>query len=60
LATSLAHEYLTTEQIAEICHVSPKTVRTWLHDGLLPSVRLPGSRRRLIPRAALDELLAAA
>jgi excisionase family DNA binding protein len=55
----VAHEYLTSEQAAEICHVDPETVRRWIRSGRLPaSPPVGGSGRRLVRRDVLDRFLA--
>lgn len=46
---------LTTGQVAEICHVAPRTVSKWFDTGKLRGYRIPGSRDRRIP---MDQLLA--
>ena len=38
--------YLRTFEVAEILHVSPKTVSRWAKDGLLPFSRTLGGHRR--------------
>jgi two-component system, OmpR family, response regulator RpaA len=46
---------LTTGQVAEICHVAPRTVSKWFDRGQLPGYRIPGSRDRRIP---VEQLMA--
>ena len=46
---------LTTGQVAQICHVAPRTVSKWFDRGQLGGYRIPGSRDRRIP---VDELMA--
>lgn len=48
-------DLLLLEEVAEIARVSTDTVRFWVRQGKLMSLR-PG-RRRLVPRAALEALL---
>ena len=48
-------ELLLLDEVALICRVSVPTVRFWIQQGRLRSIR-PG-RRRLVPRSALDEFL---
>jgi excisionase family DNA binding protein len=38
--------YLRTAQVAELLHVSPKTVRRWAQEGRLPYLRTLGGHRR--------------
>jgi excisionase family DNA binding protein len=38
---------LSVAEVSEIIHVSPKLVRDWISDGLLPAFRL-GSNTRLV------------
>ena len=38
--------YLRTAQVAELLHVSPKTVSRWAQDGRLPYLRTLGGHRR--------------
>jgi excisionase family DNA binding protein len=47
-------EYLTVQQVADLCHCHEETVRRWLRAGRLPSVRI--GLRRLVRRADLDRL----
>jgi excisionase family DNA binding protein len=49
--------YLTTGQVADILHVSPKTVAHWAKEGKLPYLRTLGGHRRY-PEAAIRELAA--
>ncbi len=44
---------LTTGQVAEICHVAPRTVSKWFDTGQLGGYRIPGSRDRRIPTEQL-------
>lgn len=44
---------LTTGQVAEICHVAPRTVSKWFDAGQLGGYRIPGSRDRRIPAEQL-------
>lgn len=45
---------LTTGQVAEICHVAPRTVSKWFDSGELKGYRVPGSKDRRIP---VDDLI---
>ncbi len=47
--------YLKTAEVAEILHVSPKTVTRWAKDGKLPHSRTLGGHRRF-PADAIDRL----
>jgi excisionase family DNA binding protein len=47
--------YLKTAEVAEILHVSPKTVTRWAKDGKLPHSRTLGGHRRF-PAEAIDQL----
>jgi len=38
--------YLRTAQVAELLHVSPKTVSRWAQEGRLPYLRTLGGHRR--------------
>ena len=38
--------YLRTAQVAELLHVSPKTVSRWTQEGRLPYLRTLGGHRR--------------
>src|SRR5205807_1349367 len=44
LAEKKMHTYLTTAEVAEILHVSPKTVTRWAREGKLPHSRTLGGR----------------
>ena len=46
-------EVLTTGEVAQICHVAPRTVSKWFDVGKLRGYRIPGSRDRRIPRRQL-------
>ena len=46
LAEKKLHTYLTTAEVAEILHVSPKTVTRWAREGKLPHSRTLGGHRR--------------
>jgi len=47
--------YLTTDAVAELLCVRPKTVRRWIHLGHLPAVRL--HRKWRIPEHEIERLL---
>jgi excisionase family DNA binding protein len=47
--------YLKTAEVAEILHVSPKTVTRWAKDGKLPHSRTLGGHRRF-PAEAIERL----
>jgi excisionase family DNA binding protein len=47
--------YLRAAQVAELLHVSPKTVSRWAKEGRLPFTRTLGAHRRY-PEAAIREL----
>jgi excisionase family DNA binding protein len=49
--------FLFTSQVADLLHVSPKTVARWAKDGRLPFQRTLGGHRRY-PEAAIRELAA--
>jgi excisionase family DNA binding protein len=49
--------YLTVAQVAELLHVSTKTVFNMTKDGRLPARRLPGTRRYLYVRSEILELV---
>lgn len=48
-------EYLRAHQIADLLGVTERTVRRWIADGTLPSVKLGGAR--LVAQAELDRKL---
>ena len=48
--------YLRTAEVAEILHVSPKTVSRWAKEGKLPFMRTLGGYRRS-PQAQIRDLL---
>jgi len=50
--------YLRTAQVAELLHVSPKTVSRWAQEGRLPYLRTLGGHRRY-PDAEIRALLEA-
>jgi excisionase family DNA binding protein len=47
--------YLRTAEVADILHVSPKTVARWAKEGKLPFLRTLGGHRRY-PAAAIRQL----
>jgi excisionase family DNA binding protein len=49
--------FLLTSQVADLLHVSPKTVARWAKDGRLPFQRTLGGHRRY-PAAAIRQLAA--
>jgi excisionase family DNA binding protein len=48
-------EYLKTAEVADILHVSPKTVTRWAKDGKLPHSRTLGGHRRF-PASSIRKL----
>lgn len=48
---------LTVAEVAEITPLSLATVNARLADGTIPSLRIPGRRRRLVRRDVLDAVL---
>jgi excisionase family DNA binding protein len=49
--------HLRAAEVADLLHVSPKTVSRWAKLGLLPHLRTLGGHRRF-PEAAIRELAA--
>ncbi len=47
--------YLRTAEVADILHVSPKTVSRWARDGKLPFMKTLGGHRRY-PEAKIRQL----
>ena len=47
----------TTGEVADICHVSARTVCKWFDTGRLKGFRMPGSQDRRIPEDDLEEFL---
>jgi excisionase family DNA binding protein len=56
LPQSTEPRYLRTAQVAELLHVSPKTVSRWAQEGRLPYLRTLGGHRRY-PDAEIRALL---
>ena len=54
MAEKKLHKYLTTAEVAEILHVSPKTVTRWAREGKLPHSRTLGGHRRYPGEAIRD------
>ena len=52
-----AEPFLHTSHVADILHVSPKTIARWATDGRLPSQRSFGGHRR-DPEQAIRQLAA--
>jgi excisionase family DNA binding protein len=49
--------YLTLPQVAELLHVSARTVFNMTREGRLPARRLPGTRKYLYVRREIIELV---
>lgn len=47
----------TTDEVAKICKVAPRTVSKWFDSGRLRGYRIPGSQDRRIPREYLIRFL---
>jgi excisionase family DNA binding protein len=54
-ATIESPSYLLTAEVADILHVSPKTVSRWAKEGKLPFLKTLGGHRRY-PEAKIREL----
>jgi excisionase family DNA binding protein len=52
-----AEPFLHTSQVADILHVSPKTIARWAKDGRLPHQRTLGGHRRY-PEQAIRQVAA--
>ena len=52
-----AESFLHSSQVADILHVSPKTIARWATDGRLPCQRTLGGHRR-DPEQAIGQLAA--
>jgi excisionase family DNA binding protein len=52
-----AEPFLFTSQVADLLHVSPKTVARWAKEGRLPCQRTLGGHRRF-PEQGIRELAA--
>ena len=52
-----AESFLHTSQLADLLHVSPKTIARWANDGRLPCQRTLGGHRR-DPEQAIGQLAA--
>jgi len=50
-------DYLTVSEVAEMFHVSSKTVVRWANDGKLPYMATLGGHRRF-PRGPIEALVA--
>ncbi len=55
--TEQAQTYLRADEISQLLGLSTRTIRRWIADGTLPSVKLGGAR--LIARATLEQRLGA-
>jgi len=49
--------FLTTGEVARICHVSIRTAAKWIDNGLLRGWRVPGSNRRIVPITKLAKFI---
>jgi excisionase family DNA binding protein len=54
-AATTTSSYLHTVEVADILHVSPKTVSRWAKEGKLPFLRTLGGHRRY-PAAEIRQL----
>ena len=54
-ATTESHNFLLTAEVADILHVSPKTVSRWAKQGRLPFMKTLGGHHRY-PEAEIREL----
>jgi excisionase family DNA binding protein len=54
-ATTIYPSYLHTAEVADLLHVSPKTVSRWAKEGKLPFLKTLGGHRRY-PEAEIREL----
>jgi excisionase family DNA binding protein len=54
-AATTAPSYLRAAEVADILHVSPKTVSRWAKEGKLPFLKTLGGHRRY-PEAEIREL----
>jgi excisionase family DNA binding protein len=52
-------DVLTTGEVAKICNVASRTVSKWFDSGQLRGYRIPGSKDRRIPIAALRKFMKA-
>jgi two-component system, OmpR family, response regulator RpaA len=50
-------EVYTPQDVANICHVAPRTVAKWIDSGRLKGYRIPGSQHRRVPRDRLVAFL---
>ncbi|HYH27448.1 MAG TPA: helix-turn-helix domain-containing protein [Actinomycetota bacterium] len=55
MAEQSIDSYLKTAEVADLLHVSPKTVTRWAKDGKLPHSRTLGGHRRF-PAEAIRKL----
>ena len=55
--TEQAQTYLRADEISQFLGLSTRTIRRWIADGTLPSVKLGGAR--LVARATLEQRLGA-
>jgi excisionase family DNA binding protein len=53
----MAEDVMTKQQAAAYLHISVPTLERWMRAGLLPVVKLPGRRRVLFRKDALDQVL---
>jgi excisionase family DNA binding protein len=56
-ATTTAPSYLRAAEVADLLHVSPKTVSRWAKEGKLPFLKTLGGHRRY-PAAEIRQLAA--
>jgi excisionase family DNA binding protein len=57
VANEVEEPFLTLPQVAELLHVSTKTVFNMTRDGRLPARRLPGTRKYLYVRSEIMDMV---
>jgi len=45
--STMEHQHIAVKDLASYCMVSPCTVRRWIRDGKLTSIRLPSNQSRV-------------
>ncbi len=48
-------EYYTVKELSQLVKISDITIRQWIHDGKLKSVKIGGARR--IPKSEVERLI---
>lgn len=52
----MEQKYYKIREVSEVLGITVRTVRQWIRDGKIKSVKFPGSRMHFIPKSELERL----